>query len=144
MFKSILVVALVVLFFPGCAIRKLQPPQYGTQIVQQAKILGIKTSVPTGTGGSILQFYLGYVSETTLIIPVVSNVNTNGEVSTNKPIVAAAPLSTTFGVSDTQSSIKLNDSVVSGYEDQGNSGANLMSVRRSLTLRPDTATNSFK
>ena len=136
------------IFMSGCVLRGLQPPQYGTQVVQQVKVLGAKISVPsTSTSQSFLELYLGYVSETVIIIPVISNVDINGNVSENKADMAASPLITAFGVSEnggvTGTGIKLNDNIISGYP---NSGTNDMSavlsmMRVGIRLRPiDTNT----
>jgi hypothetical protein len=116
----LLLLMLVLPLFGGCSINKLQPPQYGTQFVQQSKVLGIRMNLPSSNpvNGSVLQLCLGYVTSTTLIIPVVSNVNTNGEVTDNKPIVASAPLATTFGVTEAEGrgGVKITDNIISGYE----------------------------
>ena len=104
----------------GCLVRRLQPPQYGTTMIQQLKVLGTKISVPStsATSSGLVELYLGWVSESVIIVPTISNVDSNGVVSPNNVEIKTPPIATTFilGESVNPLSTSIKDDFITGWQ----------------------------
>ena len=138
MTKLFLPLLVAVVLLPGCAVR-LQPPQYGTTYVQQIKVLGLKVSMPStaaAPNAGLVKLYLGWVSESVIMIPTISNVNSNGDVSPNKLEIKTPPVATTFimGESVNPLSTRIDDDFIAGWEGT-NMPAARISTKKPLTLR---------
>jgi hypothetical protein len=89
-------------------------------MIQQLKVLGTKISVPStsATSSGLVELYLGWVSESVIIVPTISNVDSNGVVSPNNVEIKTPPIATTFilGESVNPLSTSIKDDFITGWQ----------------------------